>query len=105
MVFIYGMSVNFILQAIRVLHLGNYTDNDIEMIYDFTRNLDNETLNRYFIANNVISYNNDLELYVEIIDTLIKVFETKEEYEKCSILMKKKKESQKIMKAKKNEYV
>ena len=99
------MSVNFILQAIRLLHIGDYTDNDINMIYDFTRNLDNETLIRYHITNSVIAYNNDLELYIEIVDKLISIFETKEEYEKCAILMKKKKKSNTIMKTKTKEYV
>jgi hypothetical protein len=87
------MSVNFILQAIRVLHLGTYTDSEIQMIYDFLKSLDNETLNLYHITNTVVSYDNDLELYIEIIDTLIKIFENQEAYEKCAVLLDKKNEA------------
>jgi hypothetical protein len=38
-------------------------------------------------------YNNDLELYVEILDALINIFEDREEYEKCQLLIDKKEES------------
>ena len=37
-----NMSVSFLLQATRVLHVGNYDDDQVQMIYDFLRNVDNE---------------------------------------------------------------
>ena len=89
--------MNFILQATRILHIGNYNDNDIKMIYEFTKSLDNNILNDYFNKNSIILYENDLTLYLEIVDALIKIFENKEDYEKCVILMNKKKESLDIM--------
>ena len=99
---IYGMSIsfNFILQATRVLHVGNYDEDELEMIYNFLTSLDNEILNDYFNTCTILSYSNDLELYVEIVDVLIGIYEEREEYERCSILKSKKDESEIIMKNK-----
>jgi hypothetical protein len=91
-------SFNFLLQATRVLQVGNYDDNELRMVYDFMISLDNEILNGYFNDCTILSYNNDLELYIEIIDILILIFEEKEEYEKCQLLKNKKDESIKIIK-------
>jgi len=87
------MSINFLLQATRIIHIGNYDDTEIRMIYDFLRNLDNCSLNDYFNTYTVLTYNNDLELYIEIVDKMIKILESTEEYEKCHILYNKKEES------------
>ena len=100
-----SMSINFMLQVIRIVHIGNFTDTEIQMIYDFILNLDNETLIHYYNTNSVVSYNNDLELYLEIIDLLIKIFEEQEQYEKCGVLLNKKNESLFIINKKTNEYV
>lgn len=97
------MSINFLLQAIRIIHIGSYDDTEIRMIYDYLRNLDNVVLNDYFNSNNVLHYNNDLELCVELIIKMIKVLEDREEYEKCQILLNKKEESLDIMKIEKIE--
>ena len=103
MVFMHIMSINFLLQAIRLIHLGKYEDTDIRMIYDYLRNLDNVGLNEYFNSNQVLHYNNDLELCIELIIKMIKILEDREEYEKCQILLNKKEESLDIMKIKKIE--
>lgn len=106
-IFIDVMSINFLLQATRIIHIGNYDDTETRMIYDFLRNLDNATLIDYFSTSSVLSYNNDLELYVEVIDSMIKIFEVEEEYEKCQILYNKKEDAVRIMstkKQKKHEY-
>jgi hypothetical protein len=87
------MSINFLLQATRVLNFGNYDEVELSMTYNYITALDNEILNDYFNTCTILSYDNDLELYIEIVDTLILVFEEKEEYEKCAKLIKKKKES------------
>ncbi len=99
---IYNMSIsfNFILQATRVLHVGNYDEDELEMIYNFLISLDNDILNDYFNNCTILSYNNDLELYIEIVDVLINVYEEREEYEKCLTLKNKKDESITIMKNK-----
>lgn len=96
-IFIDEMSINFLLQAIRIIHIGNYDDTETRMIYDYLRNLDNATLIDYFNSSSVLSYNNDLELCVEVIDKMIKIFEAEEEYEKCQALFEKKEDSVKIM--------
>jgi len=94
------MSVNFILQAIRILHLGIYTDTETQMIYDFCKSLDNESLISYHMTNTVLSYDNDLELYIEIVNGLIKIFEDQEAYEKCAVLLEKKNDALSIMELK-----
>jgi hypothetical protein len=94
------MSVNFLLQATRVLHVDNYDDEDLTMIYKFMINIDNDILNDYNNTCTILSYDNDLELYIEIIDSLIQIFEDKEEYEKCELLLFKRDESLEIMNSK-----
>ena len=92
---IYDM--NFLLQATRVLHVGNYDEEELKMVYEFIVNLDNEILNDYNNTCTIVSYDNDLQLYVEIIDSLILIFEEREEYEKCQVLKNKKDEAIIIM--------
>lgn len=87
------MSVNFLLQATRVLSFNNYDEEELKMVYDFIISIDNEILNDYNMSCNILIYNNDLELYIEIVDALINIFEDREEYEKCQILINKRNES------------
>lgn len=87
------MSINFLLQALRIIHIGNWDDTEIRMIYDYLKNLDNIVLNDYLNTHQVLQYNNDLEFCIEIIDKIIKIFEIKEEYEKCQVLLNKKHEA------------
>lgn len=96
---IYSMdgSFNFLLQATRVLQVGNYYEDDLQMIYEFMTTIDNDTLYDYNSTCTILSYNNDLELYMEIVDVLISTYEEKEEYEKCKILLEKKNQSIKII--------
>jgi len=93
------------IQSIRALHIGEYTKEDIEVIFNFVINLDNKDLISYFNANNIISYDNDLVMYIEIIDSLIKIYEIDEKYEKCSDLMAQKQKSLSIMNKKTKDYV
>jgi len=88
-----NMSINFLLQATRVLSFNNYDEDELKMVYDFMVSIDNEVLNDYNMSCSIMIYNNDLELYVEILDALINIFEDREEYEKCHILINKKEES------------
>ena len=98
--FIMDMSVSFLLQATRVLHVDNYDDDELTMIYNFVINLDNDILNDYNNTCTILSYDNDLELYIEIVDSLIMIFEEKEEYEKCELLLFKREESVEIINSK-----
>ena len=88
-----NMSVNFLLQATRVLSFNNYDEDELKMVYDFMISIDNEILNDYNMSCSIMIYNNDLELYVEVLYALINIFEDKEEYEKCQLLIDKKEES------------
>lgn len=91
------MSVNFLLQATRVLSFNNYDEDELKMVYDFIISIDNEILNDYNMSCNILIYNNDLELYIEIVDALINIFEDREEYEKCQLLIEKRNESKIIL--------
>lgn len=91
------MTINFLLQATRVLHVGNYDEDELSMITNFMVAVDNDILNDYNNTCTIISYDNDLQLYIEILDELINIFEEREEYEKCEILKIKKEESLIIM--------
>ena len=93
-----NITVNFLLQATRVLQVDNYDDSELEMVYKFLVNLDNIVLTVYNRTCTLPSYNSDLELYIEIIDELIRIFIEREEYEKCGLLKKKKEESLRIIK-------
>lgn len=94
------ISFNFLLQATRVLYVGSFDEDELTMIYDFVVSLDENVLNDYYSTCTVLTYNNDLELYVEILDILIKIYEEKEEYEKCNYLLRKKSQSINIMEQK-----
>jgi hypothetical protein len=91
------MNLNFLLQATRVLSVNNYDEDELIMIFNFMTAIDNEILNDYNNTCTIISYDNDLQLYIEILDELISIFEEREEYEKCEILKIKKEESLIIM--------
>lgn len=95
-------SFSFLLQATRVLHIGNYDDDELKMIYGFVTSLDNDVLNSYYNSCTLLTYYNDLELYIEIVEALIYIYEENEEYEKCIVLKNKKEESIKIMQFKNN---
>jgi hypothetical protein len=95
-----SMSINFLLQSTRVLHNDNYDEDELEMVTNFMVAVDNEILNEYNNTCTIISYDNDLQLYIEILDELIRVFEGREEYEKCEMLKHKKDDSIEIMKTK-----
>ena len=91
------MTSNFLLQAMRVLHVGNYDENELVMVTNFMVAVDNEILNDYNNTCTILTYDNDLELYVEILDALISIFEEREEYEICSVLKEKKEDAEIII--------
>ena len=91
-IYIMDMSFNFLIQATRVLQINNYDDKEVKMVYDYAVSLDNEILNDYFNNYNVLGYENDLILFIDIVESLISIFEELEEYEKCYVLKKKKEE-------------
>ena len=91
------MTSNFLLQAMRVLHVGNYDEDELVMVTNFMVAVDNEILNDYNNTCTILTYDNDLELYVEILDALISIFEEREEYEICAVLKEKKEDAEIII--------
>jgi hypothetical protein len=91
------MTINFLLQTMRVLHVGNYDEEELSMVYNFITSVTDDVLNDYKDTCTILSYENDLELYMEILDICIVIFEDREEYEKCQKLKHKKEEVIKII--------
>ena len=87
------LKLNFLLQATRILHVGNYDEDELNMIYNFMSTIDNSILITYNESKTILSYSSDLELYVEIVGTLINIYVEREMYENCQILMKKKEQA------------
>ena len=53
-------------------------------------NSNNDMIYEYINNKTILSYNNDLELLIEIIDRMIEILEETEDYEKCLVLKNKK---------------
>ena len=62
------------------------------MVYDYLKSIDNEVIIEYNYSSSILSYDTDLDLFIEILDKTIQILEEKEEYEKCQILQNKKNE-------------
>lgn len=101
-IYVMDMSFKFLIQATRVLHINNYDDKELKMIYDYASSLDNDILNSYFDECSILGYESDLELYLDIVQALIKIYEEMEEYEKCHVLKLKQNECYKIISKKTN---
>lgn len=84
------LKFNFLIQATRVLDINSHDDDALNSIYKFLLSLDNDTLIRYNNSQTLVTYSNDLELYLEILNSLIRIYEYNEEYEKCNELLKQK---------------
>ncbi len=89
--------MNFLVQTTRILYVNDVDDEELTMIYNFLTSIDNEVLNDYNNTCTILSYNNDLELYVEVLEAAIRIFENVEEYEKCNKLKIRLDESKIIM--------
>lgn len=89
--------MKFLLQTIIIFEEKNHNDENINMIYNFLTNLDNDVLNDYLLTNDVIPYQNNLDICIQVINILINIFEDREEYEKCALLKSKKDQAIKII--------
>ena len=63
-----NMSFNFLIQATRVLNGNSFDEDELKMVTDYVLSLDNDILKDYFNTCTILSYDNDLELYIEILD-------------------------------------
>ena len=77
------ISIKFLLQSVKVINEKKYLNQDLYLIYDFLISVEKKELIKYLKSNTVLSYKNDLELYMETIIRLIKIFEDLENYEEC----------------------
>ena len=94
------MTINFLLQAIKILTTNEYDENQLYTMVNFINAVDNDVLNDYNNTCTILSYNSDLELFTEVLDALIKVLEENEDYEICEILKNKKEDCIAIMETK-----
>jgi hypothetical protein len=83
------ISIKFLLQSVKVINEKKYINQDLYLIYDFLISVEKKELIKYLKSNTVLSYKNDLELYMETIIRLIKIFEDLEYYEECIELKRK----------------
>jgi hypothetical protein len=86
----------FLLQSVKHIKSGSYTNDDIDFIFDLILTIDNETLIGYNNKCSISSLGNDLEFYNKILRFLIQYYEETEEYEKCKNLKNKLEESMDI---------
>lgn len=91
------VSFNFLLQATSVLDIKDYNEEDLNMIFKFVLSLDNDTLIDYNNTQTLIGYDNDLKLYLDILTSLLKIYEVNEEYEKCQKLLCQKNKTLKLI--------
>jgi hypothetical protein len=94
------MTLNFLIQATRVLSVGNYDEEELKMVCNFLVAVDEEIMQDYNCTCTILSYDNDLQLFIEILESVILIFEEREEYEMCERLKNKKIEAIKIIKNK-----
>lgn len=91
------MNINFIIQSMLILKQDNYNDDELRMVYDYLLFLDYDILFSYFMNNTIQGYENDLCVYIDVVNETIKKFEMTEEYEKCNKLKLKREEALKII--------
>ena len=83
------MTFNFLIQATRVLNQNDVDTAELELITNFMLAAEEEVLFEYNSTCTLISYDTDLDLYLEIIENLLKIYEEKEEYEICEVIKHK----------------
>lgn len=91
------MNINFLMQATKVLNTDNYDDNELEIITNFLVAADEDLLSDFNNTCTILSYDSDLELYIEILSTLILLYEEREEYEICDLIKNKLEDAKEII--------
>lgn len=82
-------SFKYLMQYIKILTEKSYNDDELNRIFNFMISIDYEELNEYLNNKNIFTYSNDLEVYYDTAQTLLKILEDLERYEDCHELMKK----------------
>lgn len=86
----------FLLQSVKHIKSGEYTNEDVDFINDLVLTIDNDTLIEYNNTCSISSLGNDLMFYDKVVKFLIEYYEGTEEYEKCEELKNKLSESMDI---------
>jgi hypothetical protein len=81
---------DYLLQAVKVLHTGNNNSYELNTVYEWILVVDDETILHYKKINTVVSFDSDFDLFVDLIDYLIGIYEKIEDYERCEKLLNKK---------------
>lgn len=82
-------SFNFLLHSLITVETNRYTEKELDLIYNFIIMVEYDLLIHYNLYCRVIQYDNDLQVYIDIVKKLINIFEEREEYEKCVLLKEK----------------
>lgn len=88
---------DFLMQAIKILYSNNQINEEINLTYNFVILTEIDTLKKYNKKCIISLYENNLELFIDIIDKLIILYENDEDYEKCLKLLDKKIITKKVL--------
>lgn len=91
------MSFDYLMQAVKSLYDNNPSEYELNVAYEYILISSEETLSTYKERCSILSFNNDLELFIELTKKLIKIYEDMEEFERCSRLKKKMELSKEIL--------
>lgn len=95
---LFKMSFDYLMQAVKTLYESTHNENDLNITYEYVLLAEDETLKMYKERNSILSFDNDLELFMELTKKLISIYEGMEEYEKCSRLNNKLKHCAELIK-------
>lgn len=94
--FTFDFKINYIIHALKILHTEEKNEMNMNFLYEYVLLTDIDTLKLYKEEKTIIP-NSDLEIFIDIIDSLILYNENVEDYERCHRLKIKKLECQKIL--------
>ncbi len=91
----FDFKLNYLLEALKILHTEEKNEMNMNLLYEYILLTDIDTL-KIYKKEQTITPNNDLDIFMEIIDSVIEYYEINEEYERCDRLKNKKIECQNI---------
>lgn len=94
----FDMDINFLLESVKIMNKKTQTDDEANTVFVYIISTELEELKEYKRKNTIISFENDLELFINVIDKLLLYYEVSEEFERCDCLYNRKKLCELIMK-------
>lgn len=94
--FTFDFKINYLIYALKILHTEEKNEMNMNFLYEYVLLTDIDTLKLYKIEKTIVP-NSDLEIFIDIIDSLIFYYENIEDYEKCHRLKIKKIECQTML--------